>query len=300
MRNIQTDQRHNLLRRPVPIHIYICNHEPPSLYNSRRLQRYAVPIYSMTKVYTCVYILLYIFNMIRYYWIRRTHNVVVYMSTLIYILLYYILYYTVPFRLSRDGGRERCRCIMYNKYSSCACLIRQTTTSIHIILWYASSKTCGIFVRTFEIKATRRGLLMRRLQSLRRGNHGHRQRTRIPLRSCACDSSSQSSASLCYYVRTSTATFPPKSRRVITTDLSAKSSHVSDAILALFYIEKNRHTYRRTLSFNMSITFPPSTGIRIHCTYSVCSPSEMFVLSSQNCPVLIIIVYIDYRDICLG
>lgn len=95
----------------------------------------------------------------------------------------------------------------------------------------------------YKIKAIRRGLLMLQLQSLRLGNDGHRPRTRIPLRSCACDSSSQSSASLCYYVRTSTATCPPKSRWVIATDLSTKSSHVSDAIRALFYIETSRYIY---------------------------------------------------------
>jgi len=110
-----------------------------------------------------------------------------------------------------------------------------------------------------------RGLLMLQLQSLRRGNHGHRPRTRIPLRSRACDSSSQSSVPLCYYVRTSTATCLPKSRRIIATDFSAKSSHVSDAIRALFYIETSRCIHRRTLSFNISTTFPRSTGIRIHC-----------------------------------
>lgn len=140
-----------------------------------------------------------------------------------------------------------------------------------------------------------RAILTLQLQSLRRGNHGHhRPRTRIPLRCCACDSSSQSSAvTICYYLLHTYihCHLSPGITSGYRHDLSAKSSHVSDAIRALFYIEKSHYIHRRTLSFNISTNFPRPTGIRIHCICSVCSPSEMFVSSSQNFPVLIIIVY---------
>jgi len=101
-----------------------------------------------------------------------------------------------------------------------------------------------------------RAILTLQLQSLRRGNHGHhRPRTRIPLRCCACDSSSQSSAvTICYYLLHTYihCHLSPGITSGYRHDLSAKSSHVSDAIRALFYIEKSHYIYRRTLSFNIS------------------------------------------------
>jgi len=106
------DQRHNLLRRPVPIHIYICNHEPrPSLYNSRRLQRYAVPTYiwpKCTRVYTYFYIFLIWYDIIEYD-AHTTSSCICRLWFIYYCIIYYII---IPFRLSRDGGRERCRCII--------------------------------------------------------------------------------------------------------------------------------------------------------------------------------------------